>query len=500
MLLTNWLLDAEPRPKMLVLPPAAVDLGEADAAIELWEHYSRKRLDDTQRLTVQVMMAQADGGKWAAATTGREMPRQNGKGDELEVVELWGLVQRAEAILHTVHDAVLLATQAQQRMLGVLEGHADLRRRVKRKWQGTGQQMIEMTNGGVIWYRTRTGGGGRGVDDIDRLVVDEAQHATEEQLAAMSPTLLANTNPQLNAMGTAGLSGRSAWWWRVRRRALSADPGSFGYVGHTAEVVRLDADGRLEQQAVDPLDRTLWAPCNPALASGRGVGIEFLEEQLRRLGPESFAREHLGVWDPPDDETAKATVVDLAAWATLEQVPDERPTRIALAVAASTSRKWAYIGLAGEQADGRTHLQIIKSDRGIAWVLPELVRLKREWRPVGISIGANDPAASLIPEGERTPGISFHVLQAKDCARAAGMLVDAVGDATVTHTGGRLLDISVENARRKPLGDAFTFTGPADGSIDIAPLKAVAHALYALRSARKGTGRSTGGRRATVLS
>ena len=107
---TSWQLDAEPRPAILVLPPGAASLDEAEAAIELWEHYRRRRLDPTQRLAVQVMMAQNSAGMWAARTTGREMPRQNGKGDEIEVVELWGLVQRAEAILHTVHDAVLLAT------------------------------------------------------------------------------------------------------------------------------------------------------------------------------------------------------------------------------------------------------------------------------------------------------------------------------------------------------------------------------------------------------
>src|SRR5690606_39551617 len=125
----NWQSDAGEA--LLVLPPAAASLDEAHAAIELWEHYSGKTLDPAQRLAVQVMMAETADGKWAAATTGREMPRQNGKGDEIEVVELWGLVQRAEAILHTVHDAVLLASQAQQRMLAVLEGHADLRRLVK---------------------------------------------------------------------------------------------------------------------------------------------------------------------------------------------------------------------------------------------------------------------------------------------------------------------------------------------------------------------------------
>ena len=56
-------------------------------------------------------MAETADGKWAASTTGREMPRQNGKGDEVEVVELWGLVHRAEAILHTIHDAVVLASE-----------------------------------------------------------------------------------------------------------------------------------------------------------------------------------------------------------------------------------------------------------------------------------------------------------------------------------------------------------------------------------------------------
>ena len=108
-MLTSW-PSVDVAPKILVLPPAAADLGEAEAACELWEHYSGKTLDDDQRIAVYVMMALGPDGRWAASTTGREKARQNGKGDETEVVELWGLVQRAEVILHTVHDAALLAT------------------------------------------------------------------------------------------------------------------------------------------------------------------------------------------------------------------------------------------------------------------------------------------------------------------------------------------------------------------------------------------------------
>ncbi len=309
----SWQLDAEPRPAILVLPPGAASLDEAEAAIELWEHYRRRKLDPTQRLAVQVMMAQDSAGMWAARTTGREMPRQNGKGDEIEVVELWGLVQRAEAILHTVHDAVLLATQTQQRMLAALD-HKDLRLKVRRVWTGTGQQMIEMVNGGTIWYRTRTNGGARGVDDVSRLVVDEAQHATSEHMEAVSPTLLANADPQLNACGTAALGARSEWWWMMRCRALSAAPGAFGYIGHTAERVSLDEAGRPVQMPVDVEDRGLWRSANPVVAAGRGGGMEFLEEQFQRLGPEGFAREHLCVWDPmPSSAPRKASARSLSS-------------------------------------------------------------------------------------------------------------------------------------------------------------------------------------------
>ena len=489
----NWPPVAEPAPKILVLPPAAADLGEADAAIELWEHYSGKVLDPDQRIAVYVMMAENAVGKWAAATTAREKPRQNGKGDEVEVVELWGLVQRAEAILHTVHDAVLLATQTQERLLGVLEGHADLRRKVARTWKGTGQQMIEMRNGGIIWYRTRTAKGGLGVDDLDRLVVDEAQEATEGHIAAVSPPLMVNANPQLNAMGTSGKTGVSRWWWGMRLRALSADPGAFGYVGTTAETVYLDEEGRVVQEPVDVEDRALWLEVNPAVRAGRGDGMPFLEEQFRRF-PNLFPREHLGVWDPPDDEDEREPIVDLKAWRALEDVPAERPTRIALAVAATQDRGWSHIGLAGERSDGRIHLQVIKSGRGTGWVLDELARLKREWRPTRSVIGSGDPASSLLSEAK--PALRLRPIQAPAQARAAGMLVDGVAEGTISQGGDPRLLECLKHARKKDQGKSFLLADPPDGAVDIAPLRAVAHALHALRSSRRGDSTP---RRAVVL-
>jgi hypothetical protein len=466
----SWQLDAEPAPALLVLPPAADSLDEAHAAIELWEYYSGKTLDPTQCLTVEVMMAQAADGGWAARTTGREMPRQNGKGDEIEVVELWGLVQRAEAILHTIHDAAILATQAQQRMLGVLDNHPDLRRLVKRRLMGNGQQMIEMRNGGVIWYRTRTGGGGRGVDLIDRLVVDEAQQATGEQLAAVAPTLLANDNPQLNALGTGAISGKSEWWWQIRRRALGGDVDEepFGYVGHTAERVYLDADGKVVQDPVDIEDRTLWEQANPSLAAGRGQGMAF-------LGPALFAREHLGVWDPP--ESLGGSDIDMTVWAQLEDMEDSRPSPVAFSVAVSADRQWSSIGLAGLRSDGLRHVQIVQAGRSTGWVPARLAELVKLWKPVGVAIEPGGPAGALIGPIEAA-GVKLTRCGFREYAQACGLLIDGMRERTIRHTGQPQLNVAVGAARKVTTkDDAQAFDG-TEGT-DIAPLRAAVLALFA---------------------
>jgi len=469
----SWHLAVDPPPALLALPPDAASLDEAHAAIELWEHYSRKVLDPAQRLAVEVMMAEDAHGRWAASTTGREMPRQNGKGDEIEVVELWGLVQRSEAILHTVHDAVLLASQAQQRMLGLLDGNADLRRRVKRKWQGTGQQMIEMRNGGVIWYRTRTSGGGRGVDDVDRLVIDEAQHATEEHLSAVAPTLLANSNPQMNAMGTAGLARKSSWWWSVRRRALSPDPGTFGYVGHTAEDVHLDEHGAIVQSQVDVNDRALWRRANPSIVAGRGQGMPFLEEQLRRLGPRAFAQEHLGVWDPEPVEDRVSTAFDSEQWDALAEPDTPRGTKVVFGVDVGVDRL-AHVAVVWKRPDRCVQVMLADTNLSPLDTPGRLSKLATEWKgPVMLG----GPAASLDGEVRRSK-----VMTTAEFAASCGRFDDMVRAGTLRHGNQPALNLAVSVAEWRTFGQAGERALQLSNAPEVGPLAAVIRALHGLLS------------------
>jgi hypothetical protein len=475
----NWQLDGDPAPAILVLPPAAASLDEAEAAIELWEFYKRRKLDAAQRLTVQVMMATRGDGLWAAPTTGREESRQNGKGDEIEVVELWDLVQRAARVLHTVHDAVLLATEAQSRLISVIEGHADLRRKMQRAWRGTGQQMIEMRNGGIIWYRTRTGGGGRGVDEVDRIVVDEAQHAEEEHLAAITPTQLASANPQLNAMGSAGIEGKSRWWWRLRKRALSSEPGDLGYVGHTAEDVSLGPDGRVRRAAVDATDRRLLHRANPALGAGR-VSEAFFDEQLRRLGEALFAREHLGVWDAEPDEGGGP--IDPARWESLtdaDSLPADSTVRLALD--APPDRKSATFSTAGKRTDNLLHVQVsyheplAKESSPLKDRVVALALQLTKGHNTSLILPPSSPArawkadllAAAVPLDEMTPA---------EYAEACGRIANAIDEGTLRHRGQPEMNNAVAGLASKASGDVEAWSRRSSSS-NIAPFVAATCAL-----------------------
>ena len=464
----NWQSAEEAPPSLLVLPPGAVSLDEAHGAIEQWEFYSRKTLDPPQRLAVEIMMAESATGRWAARTTGREMPRQGGKGDEVEVVEFWGLTQRGEAILHTAHELNTVSS-AHQRMVALLS-HRDFRgKRTPKILNGIGQQLIAMGDA-VVQYRTRTAGGGRGLDDISRLFVDEAQHARPEQLASATPTLLANPNPQMNFAGTGGIAGVSDWWWSLRIRALGASPGDFGYMGHTAERVYLDAEGVVVQEPVDVSDRSLWAGPNPTLTYGR-TDMDFLEEQFRLLGPDLFAREHLGVWDPAPVH-AKDRVIPAADWEACRDPDAERGEAVTYAVDVGEDGVAATIAA----SDGR-NVRVIEWNQGSKWLPAKLAEIIDE-REGPVFLNPKGPTGALLNDLADV-GVGWREIDGTGLAQACGALLTAIVEGhTLRHSGQPTLDISVANCTRKNYGDAWVWDR-RKSTVDISPLVAVTIARWA---------------------
>ena len=88
---------------MLHMPEGVASLDAAAECIELAEHYGPPR-DDAQKITLQAWMGTQADSRWAAAIAAHAMSRQNGKGDEIEDRELYGLLILGEAIVHTAHE------------------------------------------------------------------------------------------------------------------------------------------------------------------------------------------------------------------------------------------------------------------------------------------------------------------------------------------------------------------------------------------------------------
>lgn len=465
---------------MLAVRPPAESLDEARDAIAMWERYSRKTLDPAQILAVEHMMGEK-GGRWAARTTGRCEPRQNGKGDELEVVEAWGLVQRAEWIFHTAHE-IPTAEAAHKRLADFLMGHRDLRSKVSYIRWGNGQQAIQMVNGGIVVYRTRTAGGGRGLDDISRIIVDEAQYAQAEQLAAAMPILAANPNPQVNFAGSAGIEGRSEWWWGLRKRALRCaageEPGEFAYLEHSAEQVELSRDGKVISVRPNPEDRGLWAVANPALDTR--IESAFLEEELRTLGPALFSREHLCVWDPyPGDEEG---FLPYDQWTELVV---ENPTGLrSVAYGLAVGADWSAVGSAGRMADGALYVDTVEEASGTDWVVDYLVDLYgRKRKPIRIDPSS---AAGAFIRPLTEAGVTVEQIPARTYQQACGEILDTVKNGTIRHLGQGGLNRAVRSAQRRDIGKSggWVWTEPSTG-VDITTLKAATLALTGVTAKRR---------------
>lgn len=373
-------------------------MDEAHEAIRLWEYYSHKVLDPEQRFAVELMMAKRKSGLWAAETTGRMVSRQNGKGDETEVVEFYGLVESAEAIIHSAHE-IPTSRRAHARLDLLLQSHRDMRNKVKAVRYGDGKQEIEMKNEGIIAYKTRTKAGGRGLDDISRLVLDEAQEAQPEHMAAMSSVMAVNPNPQINMCGTAAVGPRSELWWDVRERALKPDPGRFSYLEHSAETVRLDEDGEVETVAPDPHNRESWKQANFAMRSGR-ISESFLEEELRRLKEDLFSQEHLGVWVPRARTISAKPKIDPHWWrAAFSTDPIVGP--IVIGIDTTYDLDFSAVVIAGRTANGQRSINVVQHDPGSHWVELALIDLLEKQKIHAVTFEARGPAKALRRMVER---------------------------------------------------------------------------------------------------
>lgn len=453
--------SGSPEPTLRVVPRSASTQGPL--AVQLAAGYGLVA-DDWQADILEATLGRRKNGRFAAATVGQAVPRQNGKNGWLEIRELFGMVVLGEKFLHTAHE-VKTSRKAFRRIASFFENEREfpeLAALVKEIRKTNGQEAVVLDNGASVEFIARSSGSGRGFT-VDVLVCDEAQDLTDDELAALLPTISAapGGNPQVIITGTppdpekAHLA-KGEVFRRVRGEAQARTDPALCFVDFGVP------DGPLP----DVDDKRLWYKTNPAL--GGRLNVAEVERERKLMSPEKFARERLGWWGDPKADGAG--LFPASAWAGCA-TDEERGPVAAVALAVSIDRRWASIGAA--TAGEVPYLGAVHRFSSTVEAAQEAARIALE-HGVPVVIDKGGPAADL-----------FHVLDAAgatvlkagtaDYLDACAWLYDAVTEGRVKHGDHSDLNDAVRVSVRRPVGDRWAI-GRKGG--DVSMLEAVTLARW----------------------
>jgi hypothetical protein len=422
--------------------------------------------DDWQEDILDCWLCRRRDGRWASATCGLAVPRQNGKNAVLEVRELFGMVMLGEKFLHTAHE-VKTARKAFLRVASFFENpreYPELAALVKEIRKTNGQEAVVLTNGGSIEFIARSKGSGRGFT-VDVLVCDEAQDLTDEELAALLPTISAapQRNPQVILTGTPPDPEKNQTGEVFRR--VRAD----GEARRDPRLCWVDfgvADGPLP----DVDDEAQWFQVNPAL--GGRLNIAEVERERKLMSPETFARERLGWWGDPEADLHGAFPPGTWAAGFTDAEPPQ-PGAIGLAV--SLDQSSGSIGAAAGLGGDRIRVDAVDRRPGTAWLVSEAKRIQDAYG-CAVVIDEGGPAADLIPALEAI-GVRLTKVKLSDCKDACASMFRGVVDGRVEHGATDDLEKAVAGAQKRDVGDRWLW-GRKASTTDVAMLEAVTLAAW----------------------
>jgi hypothetical protein len=421
-------------------------------------------LDDWQRHVLQVALGERPDGKWSAFEVAVVVSRQNGKGSIIEARELAGLFLFDEKlILHSAHE-FKTAQEAFRRVLSLVQNTPDLDRLVSRVRTSHGEEGIELRTGARLRFVARSTGSGRGFSG-DVVILDEAYHLGSQAMGAMLPTLATRPNPQVWYTSSAGTED-SEVLATVRERGLAGKPGRLAYLEWSAPD---DAD-------LD--DRQAWAQANPSLGvPGHGIGEEFIEAERGALPEVEFRRERLSIWSDSRREAA----IDRTLWGRLVDTACATRSPVAFSPTINPERTKGAITAAILREDGKVQIEVIDYQAGTSWMLDRLEALNADWKPVGVALNPAAPEGSLITALQQR-GIEPVLLSGRAEAQACGAFYDALTSDKIRHGNQAAMNIAVENAVKRDLGDSWVWHRRS--ATDIGPVNGATYAHHLVTSSQ----------------
>lgn len=352
-----------------------------------------------------------------------------------------------------------------------------------------GEQEVEFVNGSKIMFGARAQGFGRGFDEIDVEVFDEAQILDTKSLEDM----IAATNQArhehgalLFFMGTPPRPTDPSESFRMRRDEA--------WAGEAEDAVWLEMSANPES---DPNDQLQWPIMNPSFPL-RTPLESMLRLRKNLKDDDSWNREGRGVWDPKNTHR----VIDEQSWKAVADPASMPIERLTLAIDVNPDRSTAAVSLAGRRADGIWHAELDEHRTGADWAIG--------W--VKQRAGQNQLHAVVVDElaglTEKRHGrnylkgtdveVTLAASEGRDMAMAWAGYHDAVTGATMRHTDQPQVNVALSEAGTRDVGGGKALTKKSSTS-DITPITSQTLALWGAqrddvkKPTRSWTNKSGGG-------
>lgn len=431
----------------------------------------RKTQMPWQRDAMHAILSMAPDGLWTHPDCCIIVPRQNGKSLILVLRALYGLFKLGERIIYT-SQLWPTAEDAYKRLWAIIKSRPSLKSRVVKNTCSQGKGYIELDSGAKIVFCTRSNDSGRGFDEVDLVVYDEAYNLTEGEIAALSFTQMASKNAQTiyaSSAVNAEQHPNGSVLAAIRKRGLAKEEALY-----FAEFMAPDEMPRDEEAT--------WQYANPS------YGVIQKASMIRKLmrgfstpkGRKSFDVEALGRGDwPAEEEVTTWSVIPELMWTDLVDERPELTGPIALGMDRTLDRKWWVIAAAQRTVEGRIHVEIgYFQSAAQAEVVDFLVDIVTAWDPCALATDANSPAKVLEPL-LLTAGVELIKTTGNQAVQMCGGLYDDAESKVLSHSNQPVLNDAVEGAVKRflPQGD---WALDKRGDTIVAPMVAAGLARWAL--------------------
>lgn len=360
-----------------------------------------------------------------------------------------------------------------------------------------GEQQAEFTNGSMIMFGSRARGFGRGFDEVDVEVFDEAQILDTKSLEDM----IAATNQArhehgalLFFMGTPPRPTDPSDAFALRRSQAAS--------GDTDDAIWLEISADPES---DPDDRSEWPSMNPSYP--KRTPLESMLRLRRNLGDEdSWNREGRGIWDP----VRSGGVIPGPSWATCGEEHSIAVDRFALGVECGPDLAWASVAFAGQRNDDKWHFELDEDQhtrgRGVAWLVPHLEYLTSNNSQIrSVVVDVAGPIAALLEQRYGRwffKGSKLEVTPVKVAELGAGCsrVLDGIVTGWLHHIDQPQFTAAALAAGRRPLGDTGMWVWSRKlAESDITPIQAGTLALIGAQNSNVKKPTTQGGGRRVVV-